>query len=105
MAKRYKRVHCKDGFSVSIQAHDGAYCCPRTDDAPSYTEVELGYPSHKDELIMRYAEEPSRPTDTVYGYVPSTEVYILLTKHGGIVNGEVPSGIPYYENTHPRRRK
>ena len=105
MQKRYKRVHCKDGFSVSIQAHDGAYCTPRIDDAPSYTEVELGFPSHKDELIMRYAESPKNPTETVYGYVPAIEVYWLLTKHGGVVEGEVPVGIPVYETSHPRSER
>ena len=101
--RRYKRVVCKDGFEVSVQAHDGAYCCPRRDDAEFYTEVELGFPSQEDDLIIRYAEQPSKPTGTIYAYVPVNTVYLLLTKHGGMESGEVPSGIPVYGESHGRR--
>ena len=36
-----KRLHCNDGFSMSVQAHDGAYCSPRVDPADTdyYFEV------------------------------------------------------------------
>ena len=105
MGKQYKKVLCNDGFTVSIQAGDGKYSNPRIDEALSYTEVELGYPSHPDPLIIKYAEMGDRPTDTVYPYVPSTEVYLLLISHGGIDSGEVPPGIPLYEHTHPWREK
>ena len=77
--RQHKRVHCKDGFSVSIQAGRGNYCCPRSDQAP-WIEVELGYPSRPDWLIMQYAEDKDEPTATVYGYVPVDTVYLLLTK-------------------------
>ena len=85
----YKEVLCKDGFTVSIQAHSRNYCTPRDDIGP-YTEVELGFPSSSEHLIIRYAEEKSHPTDTVYGWVPVGLVKALLIKHGGVVEGTLP---------------
>ena len=96
MAKRNRRVVCKDGYSISIQAHDGAYCEPRQDGAECYSLVELGYPNRPDSLIERYAEKRDEPRDTVYGYVPVNTVYLLLTKHKGIIEGDVPAGVPVY---------
>ena len=91
----YKTTHCADGFSVSIQAGEHKYSLPRADDAV-YLEVELGFPSAPDNLIHPYAEDGENPTDTVYAYVPVDTVYLLLTKHGGVVDGEVPKGVPVY---------
>lgn len=79
------RVHCKDGFSVSVQASQYHYCRPRIDSAEKYEKVELGYPSAADELITDYAEDRTY-TDTVYGYVPVEIVDKLIEKHGGIVD-------------------
>ena len=103
--KRYKRVHCKDGFSMSVQAHDGAYCTPRTNTAKSYTEVEVGYPNRMEPLLQQYCEDPDRPCDTVYGYVPATTVSLIITKHGGLVNGEVPNGVLLYDELSKGVRK
>ncbi|CAM7287906.1 Phage protein [Enterobacter intestinihominis] len=82
-----KRVVCADGFSISIQANNGAYCQPRCDikDISSYYEFELGFPSDKDESIMQYAEDPESPVDTVYPYVPRNLVEKMIESHGGIV--------------------
>lgn len=84
--KGVKRLHCNDGFSMSVQAHDGAYCSPRVDpDKTSYYyTVEIGFPSDKEDLIMQYVEDYDRPTDTVYGYVPIEVVAAVIEKHGGI---------------------
>lgn len=88
---RYKRAVCKDGFSVSIQAHDGAYCEPRRDShIGGYKSVELGYPSAPDPFILPYAEDPADLTETVYGYVPAAVVRKMIEAHGGIVDGECP---------------
>ena len=95
--KRNERVVCADGFTISVQAHDGAYCTPRASDAEQYTEVELGYPNGEEELIMNWAEEQERPTETVYAYVPVSVVTNMIAKHGGIVSGEVPAGVPRLE--------
>ena len=103
--ERNERVLCGDGFSMSVQAHDGAYCSPRVDNAPHYTEVEIGFPSCEEVSIERYAEDPENPTQTVYGYVPSDIVRHIIDKHGGIVDGQVPKGVPVYGFTHSRKYK
>jgi hypothetical protein len=92
-ATRNKRVVCADGFEMSVQAHRGAYCSPRADNAEKYTSVEIGFPSEKESMLMEYCDEPSTPLDTVYGYVPVQTVTNVLAKHGGIVDGEVPRGV------------
>ena len=76
---------CNDGFSVSIQASENHYCEPRENLLDKdYEEVELGFPSEEDSLILDYAEDPDEPTNTVYGYVPIDVVQELINKHGGI---------------------
>ena len=86
-------VVCADGFSMSVQAHDGAYCEPRRDAQRKYTLVEVGFPSAEEELIMSWAEDRNQPTETVYGYVPVDVVTNVIVKHGGIVEGQVPPGV------------
>ena len=44
-------------------------------------------------MIMRWAEDESRPTDTVYGWVPVGVVRDVIVKHKGAVSGEVPPGV------------
>ena len=79
-------VLCKDGFTISVQASEFHYCTPRINGAVKYETVELGFPNIEDSLIIDYAEESERPTDTVYGYVPVYIVNELVEKHGGIIN-------------------
>ena len=98
-----KKVVCQDGFSFSCQASDTNYCSPRVASASHYTEVEIGFPSGVEPLIMEYCEDPEDPTGTVYGYVPSDLVRHLIDKHGGIASGEVPKGVPVYGSTHYNR--
>jgi hypothetical protein len=93
MYKRNKQVVCADGFNMSVQAHDGAYCEPRLDAQRKYTLVEIGFPSAKEPLIMPWCEDDRKPTDTVYGYVPVDVVTNVIVKHGGMVEGEVPPGV------------
>ena len=92
-SNRNRQVVCADGFTMSVQAFDGGYCEPRMNGAEKYTSVEVGYPSEREELLMQWAEEPDKPTQTVYGYVPVEVVTNVLAKHGGIVDGEVPLGV------------
>lgn len=82
------RVFCKDGFSISIQASAMHHCDPREDlEDGSYTTVELGFPSERDDLIMQYIEDVNTdPTGTVYDGVPIKIVDKLLKKHGGIAD-------------------
>jgi hypothetical protein len=44
---------------------------------------------------LEYAEDSDRPTETVYPYVPAPVVTLVIAKHGGMVEGELPAGIPY----------
>ena len=55
---RNREVVCADGFKMSVQAHAGAYCLPRMSGAPVYREVEVGFPSKREEMLMKYAEAP-----------------------------------------------
>ena len=95
MKKRLnEKVVCSDGFTMSVQADEFHYCEPRYTDAESYTQVEVGFPSIPEDLFMEYAEDPDNPTATVYAYVPSALVCAVIVKHGGVVSGELPKGIP-----------
>ena len=79
-------ILCKDGFTISVQASEYHYCTPRINGAVKYETVELGFPNIEDSLIIDYAEEREKPTDTVYGYVPVRIVNELVEKHGGVIN-------------------
>jgi len=76
-------IKCKDGFIMSVQASEGHYCYPRSDDA-LWTEVEVGFPSQEESMLMKYAEDPERPTKTVYAWVPVEIVEQIIVKHGGL---------------------
>ncbi|MAH46506.1 hypothetical protein CMI37_11780 [Candidatus Pacearchaeota archaeon] len=98
-----KYVTCKDGFSMSVQANSVAYCRPRVDDATRYTAVEVGYPSQPEPLLASWAEDPKKPTNTVYGYVPVSRISLVCVKHGGVVSGDLPPGIPRLETDNENR--
>ena len=91
--KLNEQVVCADGFSMSVQAHAGAYCLPRMTGAPIYREVEVGFPNMEEPMLMEWAEEADKPTDTVYGFVPVGVVTNVIAKHGGMVSGDVPKGV------------
>lgn len=78
-----QRLKLADGFVMSLQASNFHYCEPREDEGP-YSSFEIGYPSEPEELLLPYAEEPERPTDTVYGYVPASVIEAVVAKHGGL---------------------
>lgn len=78
------RIVCNDGFNMSVQCGYGNYCNPREDNEDFYTSAEIGFPNEKEYLIMEYAEDKEIPTDTVYGWVPSSIVDKVIEKHGGI---------------------
>lgn len=84
---RLPRVHCADGFNVSIQTGETHYCMPREAVGP-WSRVELGYPSGPMPELAEYAdcteEEAPTATETVWGYVPLRKVAELLASHGGI---------------------
>ena len=89
MKANYETIVCKNGFSMSVQASRTNYCSPRDDMGP-YSQVEIGFPSKREELIIEWAEDPGDPTETVYGYVPSEIVWDVILKNGGYAGGELP---------------
>jgi hypothetical protein len=93
--KMYKAIVCADGFSMSVQANETSYCSPRENGADKYEEVEVGFPNTPEPMLHQYAEDPESPTETVYAWVPSQVVTNVIAKHGGIVSGELPPGIPF----------
>lgn len=81
-----RRIVCNDGFSMSVQANQFAYCTPRDDEGP-WTEVEVGFPSKIEPLIWEWAEEPGLWTETVYPWVPIEVVAAVVEVHGGLSFG------------------
>jgi len=79
------RIICKDGFNLSVQVSSGHYCSPRMDDAKKYSDVEVGYPSEEEKLLLPYAQNKNRPTETLYAYVPVEVVDKIIEKHGGFL--------------------
>ena len=100
MMDKNELVVCADGFKMSVQASEYNYCEPRVTGAARYFSVEVGFPSEEEVLLMDWAEDSERPTDTVYGYVPSERVALVIAKHGGMIAGEVPAGVPRLMKPH-----
>lgn len=96
------KIRCADGFTLSVIAGWGTYCSPRPgpcgyDEAPNdyagpYFEVEVGFPSQRPEpwssVWEELAEDYTKPTDTVYAYVPMDVVRALVNAHGGLETWE-----------------
>ena len=76
------RIECADGFTMSVQAREQAYCEPRSDEGP-WSAVEVGFHSEKEGLLMKLAESPSNPTGPVYGWVPVEVISEVIAKRGG----------------------
>lgn len=84
-------VFCKDGFEMSVQAGAGLYSTPRKNlENGEYTACEVGFPSEKEELLMPYAEDWKKPTETVYPYVPVEVIERVIEKHGGWFDARIP---------------
>jgi len=80
-----QRIKCADGFTMSVQASIGHYCSPRMTGLGFYDAYEVGYPSEEEPLLVPHAEDTSRPTETVYGWVPVQVIVDVIAKHGGVV--------------------
>lgn len=83
-----QRVHCADGFSVSIQTSEGSYCTPRDNVGP-WIEAELGFPSAPMPELAKWMDGPEEDahtaTQTVWGYVPIHRIAEVLASHGGLL--------------------
>jgi len=83
-AQMSQAIRCKDGFLMSVQVSYAHYCSPRENGAYPYSELEIGFPSELEELLMEYAEcSEQPPTKKVYAYVPLDVVMKVIEKHGG----------------------
>ena len=80
------RVVCNDGFSVSLQIHNGNYCSSENGYRTlghTMESVEFGFPNQDEELLKEYAECPESITGTV-GRLPIDVAQQIIDKHGGI---------------------
>lgn len=88
------RIVCKDGVSLSVQAGEYLYSCPRVNEGP-YFAVEVGFIENADKTqaappdTWRERADGSFPSD-VYGYVPTEIVEAFIEEHGGILSGVMP---------------
>ena len=86
------RIHCKDGFNISIQVSNGNYCANENGVRTFGTDwqlVEWGFPSEQIDAKKYNAEnylkeEEIDTTQTVGGYVEIELMDKLLQEHGGI---------------------
>ena len=86
------RIHCKDGFNISIQVNKGNYCASENGVRTFGTDwklVEWGFPSEQIDAEKYNAEnlfyeEDIDTTQSVGGYVEIELMDALLQEHGGI---------------------
>lgn len=78
-----RKIICNDGFTMSVQGSEYHYCNPRENNT-LYSEMEIGYPSQVEDLLIEYASEEDNLTSSVYAYVPVELIQIVIDKHKGI---------------------
>jgi hypothetical protein len=62
--------------------------------ADEYSAVEVGFPSEHEPLLAPYQEMKGQDMrKSVFGWVPASVIGLVLIKHGGMVEGELPAGI------------
>jgi len=88
-----KPVICADGFKMSVQANDRGSYSTRDVDTGRYSHVEVGFPNRFEPLLQPWVDDPEKPLDGVYAYVPVERVALVCAKHGGVVSGELPDGV------------
>ena len=75
------RIHCQDGFSVSIQASEFAYSEPSNNTGP-WTQMEVGYPDAAWDMPDTFQDYYD--SGQVWAYVPAELICNLIDSHGGI---------------------
>ena len=84
-------LRCKDGFVMSVQYGKGFYSLVTRQQMA--IQVEVGYPSEVEELLLKYQESPADqyPTNDVYHNVPIRVLRDIVEKHGGLDYGAIGS--------------
>ena len=77
------KIVCADGFKMSVQGNELTYSIPRKC-GTEFQAMEVGFPSEPEPLLMEFAEDPAKPTTTVYCYVPVDVIKEIVAKHGFI---------------------
>lgn len=92
------RIRCNDGFSISIQVHNGNYCASENGTRQfgfTWREVEWGFPSEEIDGVKYNAEDENNITNTVGGYVDINLIDELIEEHGGLNLEETLKGLVY----------
>lgn len=79
------RLYCKDGFSISVQVHNGNYCASENGYRTfglNWLEVEWGFPTQPIDGIKFNAEDKEDTMDSV-GRVKVELINGLCEEHGG----------------------
>ena len=81
-----KPIVCRDGFTMSVQASDTHYCCPRANlEDGNYSAWEVGFPNKKDKKLLPFIEvEGGDPKKNVYPFVPTEIILDVIKKHHGL---------------------
>lgn len=80
------RIHCKDGFNISIQIHNATYCESENGYRTfgyEWKKAEWGFPSIHEPMLLEDAEDK----EDITGTVGSSTIELLqqiLDNHGGI---------------------
>lgn len=74
-------IRLKDGICLSVQCADGTYAL---EEHGQFTAMEVGFPTARIEELMEYADDPDKPTKTIYPFVPVDVINGIINKHGGI---------------------
>jgi len=87
------KIHCKDGFNVSLQINNGNYCESENgyrELGVDWKEVEFGFPSMNDKDMFQYSEMYNLDDMTDFdvtgtvGRIPVDVMQTILDNHGGI---------------------
>lgn len=80
-----KRIQCRDGFSMSVQASVIHHCVPAKNlKDGKYEKVEVGSIFTKEHLLDPYTEN-KKDDYPIYPFVPIKVVEKIIKKHGGII--------------------
>lgn len=89
-----KRIVCKNGVSLSVQASEFHYCKPRNSGAFQYTHCEVGYIEgcKSPDYLSPFGDYNGEDDPVVFGYVPVELVERFIQENGGIDLGLMLGG-------------